>query len=117
MHLCLVQKFRNFHFSGVSYFPHLLFYQLRRISSSCPAFVVMPRNIEIKARVRSLSKVRQLASELASKESSDEDVCTVIKQRDVFYHASSGRLKLRFLFDGRPSQLVAYQRSDQVRTS
>ncbi len=70
----------------------------------------MPHNVEIKARAPDLDRAKSVASELASGDGGGDGM-TVIEQRDVFFNASSGRLKLRFL-SGRPSQLIAYERGD-----
>ena len=51
--------------------------------------VIMPRNVEIKARVSDPEKLKQKASELANGEP------TVIIQRDTFFNVPNGRLKLR----------------------
>ena len=73
----------------------------------------MPRNVEIKCRVRDLARCRSVASGLASADNREGgDGMVVLKQRDVFFRVPSGRLKLRFLRD-RPSQLIAYQRGDK----
>jgi predicted adenylyl cyclase CyaB len=65
----------------------------------------MPTNIEIKARVRDLDRLRSRAEAL-----SDTPV-QVIPQEDTFFHVPKGRLKLRQL---RPdlAQLVYYDRPD-----
>ncbi len=67
----------------------------------------MPRNIEIKARVRDPEGLRRRARAL-----SDKDV-EVLLQVDTFYDVSNGRLKLRVL---RPDscELIYYERSDRV---
>lgn len=69
----------------------------------------MPRNIELKARIR-LAEATPIAAAIAT--AGPE----VQRQRDVYFRVPTGRLKLRFiqkLPDG-PSeaQLIAYQRSD-----
>lgn len=63
------------------------------------------RNVEIKARVRNL---RHLRAYMASHGKHHE----VQHQRDVFFHAPQGRLKLRCFRDG-TGVLVAYDRPDQ----
>ncbi len=65
----------------------------------------MATNIEIKARVEDLEKLKARVEEL-----SDTPV-TVIPQEDTFFHTARGRLKLRVLApdDG---QLVYYRRQD-----
>ncbi len=64
------------------------------------------RNIEIKARVRDESHVRNY---MRTQGTQHETQC----QRDVFYHASKGRLKLRCFSDG-TGVLVAYDRPDSA---
>ncbi len=73
----------------------------------------MPVNVEIKARVCSLDAVRKAAAALAGGADADVDgsCCKVLKQRDVFFAANQGRLKLRYQ-TGMPAQLIAYDRSD-----
>ncbi len=63
------------------------------------------RNVEIKARVRDL---RHLRAYMGSHGKHHE----VQLQRDVFFHAPQGRLKLRCFRDG-AGVLVAYDRPDQ----
>ncbi|KAJ6637594.1 hypothetical protein Bhyg_10325 [Pseudolycoriella hygida] len=65
------------------------------------------RNIEIKARIcdnKEFDRKIEIAKNLTTN-------YTVIKQRDVFFNVTSGRLKLRFLED-KKSQLIQYQRPD-----
>lgn len=50
------------------------------------------RNIEIKARIRSTEFEDKI--EIAKKLTQDH---TTIKQRDVFFNVTNGRLKLRYL--------------------
>lgn len=50
----------------------------------------MPANIEIKARIEDFAASSALASKIA-----DDPKPTVLQQRDTFFNASSGRLKLR----------------------
>ena len=64
------------------------------------------RNVEIKARVRDQRHVRAF---MRAKGSQHE----VQHQRDVFFHAPQGRLKLRCFRDG-TGVLVAYDRPDQT---
>ena len=63
------------------------------------------RNIEIKARVGSPERVRELAKAVAT-----EHLGTV-EQTDTFFPCASGRLKVREVA-GRPAELIAYQRDD-----
>ncbi len=61
------------------------------------------RNLEIKARVRSLADARQVASEVAT------ESLGVLHQVDTFFPCAKGRLKVR-QEKGRPAELIAYQR-------
>jgi len=63
------------------------------------------RNIEIKARVRDPRHVRAYMRAEGSRHELQH-------QRDVFFHAATGRLKLRCFRDG-SGVLVAYDRPDQ----
>ena len=65
----------------------------------------MPRNVEIKARLRDRQAVEARAAALA--ETAPED----IQQHDTFFAAAVGRLKLRRFQDGR-GELVFYDRPD-----
>jgi predicted adenylyl cyclase CyaB len=65
----------------------------------------MPRNVEIKARLRDAAGVRQRAEELA------DGPPEVIPQTDTFFHAPHGRLKLRELENG-AGELIHYERPD-----
>ncbi|XP_037030623.1 uncharacterized protein LOC119070404 [Bradysia coprophila] len=65
------------------------------------------RNIEIKARITDNTEFERkvkIAKKLTTNYS-------VIKQRDVFFNVTTGRLKLRFL-ENTKSQLIQYQRPD-----
>ena len=64
------------------------------------------RNIEIKAHVRDRRHVRAFMRARGSRHE-------VQHQRDVFFHAPHGRLKLRCFPDG-TGVLVAYERADQT---
>ena len=64
------------------------------------------RNVEIKARVRDQRHVRAFMCAQGSQHE-------VQHQRDVFFHAPQGRLKLRCFRDG-TGVLVAYDRPDQT---
>jgi predicted adenylyl cyclase CyaB len=66
----------------------------------------MPRNIEIKARVRDMAALRQRARALA-----DADA-VLITQDDTFFAVPHGRLKLRRFADG-SAELIHYQRPDR----
>ncbi|MEW5826989.1 MAG: class IV adenylate cyclase [Candidatus Bipolaricaulota bacterium] len=65
----------------------------------------MPRNVEIKARVRDLASVRERAQRLAGAPGG------VLIQEDTFYRSADGRLKLRVSPDGK-GELIAYRRPD-----
>jgi predicted adenylyl cyclase CyaB len=65
----------------------------------------MPRNVEIKARVRDMDAVRARAAAL-----SDAPV-VVLEQEDTFFHVPDGRLKMRVFPDGK-GELIAYRRPD-----
>ena len=68
----------------------------------------MPRNVEIKAFVKDLSKVKEIAAKLSGGQSG-----TVIQQRDIFFNVNAGRLKLRTLGGEPEAQLIYYNRNDQ----
>ncbi|MBT9487924.1 MAG: class IV adenylate cyclase [Rubrivivax sp.] len=67
----------------------------------------MPRNIEIKARLTTLTEVATRAAALATAGP------TPLVQDDSFFHCAQGRLKLREFADG-SAELIAYQRPDQA---
>jgi predicted adenylyl cyclase CyaB len=67
----------------------------------------MPRNVEVKARVRDATAV-----ELRVRALSDAPV-VVLEQEDTFYNVMDGRLKLRVFPDGK-GELIAYRRPDAV---
>ncbi|KAG7161315.1 adenylate cyclase CyaB-like [Homarus americanus] len=66
----------------------------------------MPRNIEIKARVKNLVQLHQLAAQLSNSEG------VVLHQEDTFFNSPKGRLKLRVLKDDK-EELIYYERPDQ----
>jgi predicted adenylyl cyclase CyaB len=66
---------------------------------------VMPRNIEIKAKVNNIERLRSLAESIAT------EPCQVLHQEDVFFPCVTGRLKLR-IFSGSSGELIAYKRPD-----
>lgn len=66
----------------------------------------MARNVEIKAKARDATRLRQLIEALPV--SSRE----VLSQEDTFFHAGPGRLKLRRFSAGR-GQLIRYGRADE----
>ena len=66
-------------------------------------------NIEVKAWLKSPGQQSQLAREIAGSEP------TILHQRDTFFHASQGRLKLREIDPDTPqatAQLIHYERDD-----
>jgi predicted adenylyl cyclase CyaB len=65
----------------------------------------MARNIEIKARVASLSRLTTTVSQLCPSPP------TVILQDDTFFNCDAGRLKLR-VFDKGCGELIFYRRED-----
>lgn len=65
----------------------------------------MPRNVEIKARVASLSALEPAVAALATAGPQE------ILQDDTFFSGASGRLKLR-AFSAASGELIHYQRSD-----
>ncbi len=65
----------------------------------------MPTNIEIKARIATMERVRQQAHRRATSPVSHLEQC------DVFFHVPFGRLKLRSFPSG-PAELIAYHRPD-----
>jgi predicted adenylyl cyclase CyaB len=67
----------------------------------------MARNIEIKARVPDPAALRARVVSLAA------SVPQVLVQRDTFYHAPTGRLKLREFADG-AAELIYYERPDRL---
>ena len=66
----------------------------------------MARNVEIKARVNQPERLRERALALGDRPEQ------LIRQKDTFYHAAVGRLKLREFGDG-TGELIAYNRPDQ----
>lgn len=65
----------------------------------------LARNVEIKARVKDLEALERRAAARADRGP------TVIHQEDVFFHVSTGRLKLR-VFDEAHGELIFYERPD-----
>ncbi|MFH1311713.1 MAG: class IV adenylate cyclase [Candidatus Eisenbacteria bacterium] len=66
----------------------------------------MARNIEIKARIRSIADVITRVAAIAT------DGPTEIVQDDIFFDCDTGRLKLRILSEER-GELIYYRRADQ----
>lgn len=65
----------------------------------------MPRNVEIKARVRNPQELRSRIASLGGPPP------TVLEQTDIFYALPKGRLKLRQM-PGKPAELIYYERPD-----
>ena len=65
----------------------------------------MPSNVEIKARIGDYETLERRAAELS------DGAPDSVTQRDVFFNAPRGRLKLRFLDDG-TGELIYYERPD-----
>jgi adenylate cyclase class IV len=66
----------------------------------------MARNIEIKARIHDLDRVRSKTASLASGPS------RLIEQTDTFFAVPHGRLKVREFADG-SAELISYDRPDR----
>lgn len=67
----------------------------------------LARNIEIKARLPSLTAAREIAVRLATQHLGHQH------QTDTYFHCSNGRLKLREIA-GASAQLVWYERPDET---
>lgn len=65
----------------------------------------MPRNVEIKARVRDLDGLERRAATIA------DSGPIVLEQEDVFFETARGRLKLRIFPNGH-GELIHYERPD-----
>jgi len=65
----------------------------------------VPTNIEIKARVSDLNRLRQVAGQIAT------EPCQLLHQEDVFFRTRRGRLKLRTFAEG-SGELIYYERPD-----
>lgn len=65
------------------------------------------RNIELKARIRSLDEARAVAERMATER------LGLLAQTDTYFHCPRGRLKLREIDDGE-AELIAYARTDQL---
>ncbi|MHC4441122.1 MAG: class IV adenylate cyclase [Planctomycetota bacterium] len=66
----------------------------------------MNANIEIKAKVRDLARLKELADGLS------ETPVQLITQEDIFFHTPKGRLKLR-VFSPDHGELIYYERDDR----
>ena len=66
----------------------------------------VPKNVEIKARVRNPDRIKVLAEALAGTPSQ------IIEQEDIFFIVPHGRLKLRIL-SSIAAELIYYEREDQ----
>lgn len=49
----------------------------------------MPRNVEIKAKIRDITRIISIAKQLCNNDGE------ILKQEDIFFKVQSGRLKLR----------------------
>ena len=67
----------------------------------------MPRNVEIKARLRDPMSVRRRVVGLS------DAPAVVLDQEDTFFRVAQGRLKLRTFPDGR-GELIYYRREDAL---
>ena len=68
----------------------------------------MPKNFEIKCRIRNLSEIKKiLVSDRSYKYS-------IEKQKDIYYKVKSGRLKLRIINE-KNSDLIYYNRKEKNR--
>ncbi len=67
----------------------------------------MPRNVEIKARIRDTNAVRARAAALA------DAPAVVLEQVDTFFNLPEGRLKLR-VFPDEKGELIAYRRPNSA---
>lgn len=65
----------------------------------------MKRNIELKARCKSLSAAREAARAMGAEQAG------ILEQRDTYFVAKHGRLKLRET-SGKPAELIAYARDN-----
>lgn len=65
----------------------------------------MPVNVEIKARIESIKSIEQAVEALT------DTPCQILDQEDVFFHSSTGRLKLRVCSQS-DAELIFYQRDD-----
>ena len=66
----------------------------------------MPKNLELKARVSSISDAIRTARLLPARSKG------VLRQRDIYYNVSRGRLKLRII-DDHPAELIFYNRPNR----
>lgn len=67
----------------------------------------MAANIEIKARVNDLARLKALAEQLS------DAPCTILNQEDIFFNTPQGRLKLRIFAAGR-GELIYYMRENSA---
>ncbi|MCX6095086.1 MAG: class IV adenylate cyclase [Candidatus Bipolaricaulota bacterium] len=67
----------------------------------------MPRNVEIKARLRDPEAVRRRAADLS------DAPAVVLDQEDTFFRVPEGRFKLRTFPNGR-GELIYYDRQDEA---
>lgn len=67
----------------------------------------MPRNVEIKARLKNLDAVLAILARMS------EGLSQIIKQHDFFFHSDGARLKLR-VFESGEGELIQYEREDRA---
>jgi predicted adenylyl cyclase CyaB len=65
----------------------------------------VPRNVEIKARIRNIAALRRTVAAIA------DGPAVLLEQEDTFFDCPSGRLKLRRFADG-GGELIFYRRAD-----
>jgi len=66
----------------------------------------MPLNLELKARVESLGRIREIAQRAGAEER------VTVRQTDTYFKVNRGRLKLREI-DGREAELISYERGEE----
>ena len=66
----------------------------------------MPQNLELKARISSISKAVYVTRQLHAQAKGD------LRQRDIYYKVSRGRLKLRII-NSRSAELIFYTRPNR----
>ena len=78
---------------------------MREASAAVQGDEHLPRNVEIKARLRNIDEVRKRSEALSG------GPPEILQQEDVFFPAQRGRLKLRRLGPDQ-GQLISYERPD-----
>ena len=66
----------------------------------------MPQNLELKARISSISEAVHTAHRLNAQAKG------ILQQRDIYYKVSRGRLKLRII-NNRSAELIFYNRPNK----